>query len=110
MVLEQHDPRVRRAEQVRGHPLALLGAPLPSRRRVRVVRHRPTQQRVLGEAREETALHGGHRGAVDLVGVDDAGGGGVRAVDRPVDVEAWEQQVLSARGFKRVGRHSEYAT
>jgi hypothetical protein len=22
----------------------------------------------------------------------------------------WEKQVLSARGFKRVGRHSEYAT
>ena len=22
---------------------------------------------------------------------------------------AWEKQVLSARGFKRVGRHSEYA-
>jgi hypothetical protein len=28
-----------------------------------------------------------------------------------LDLEAlaWEKQVLSARGFKRVGRHSEYA-
>jgi hypothetical protein len=26
-----------------------------------------------------------------------------------VDRRAWEKQVLSARGFKRVGRHSEYA-
>jgi hypothetical protein len=25
------------------------------------------------------------------------------------DAGAWEKQVLSARGFKRVGRHSEYA-
>jgi hypothetical protein len=25
------------------------------------------------------------------------------------DVRAWEEQVLSATGFKRVGRHSEYA-
>ena len=24
-------------------------------------------------------------------------------------LEAWEKQVLSARGFKRLGRHSEYA-
>jgi hypothetical protein len=23
--------------------------------------------------------------------------------------QTWEKQVLSARGFKRVGRHSEYA-
>ena len=27
-----------------------------------------------------------------------------------VSFAAWEKQVLSARGFKRVGRHSEYAT
>ena len=27
----------------------------------------------------------------------------------PCFVVAWEKQVLSARGFKRVGRHSEYA-
>ena len=25
------------------------------------------------------------------------------------DVGPWEKQALSARGFKRVGRHSEYA-
>jgi hypothetical protein len=29
---------------------------------------------------------------------------------QPFCSAAWEKQVLSARGFKRVGRHSEYAT
>ena len=33
-----------------------------------------------------------------------------RAVGRREDLaQAWEKQVLSARGFKRVGRCSEYA-
>ena len=27
----------------------------------------------------------------------------------PPAMTTWEKQVLSARGFKRVGRHSEYA-
>jgi hypothetical protein len=30
-------------------------------------------------------------------------------VRRDAAPPAWEKQVLSARGFKRVGRHSEYA-
>ena len=33
-------------------------------------------------------------------------GGGLGALECPA---TWEKQVLSARGFKRVGRHSEYA-
>jgi hypothetical protein len=40
-------------------------------------------------------------------------GGGKHLVhvggDAPEKLGAWEKQVLSARGFKRVGRHSEYA-
>ena len=43
---------------------------------------------------------------VHLVGVDDAGGGGVRAVDRPVDVEAGEVDVAThAAGVEHVARH-----
>ena len=38
------------------------------------------------------------------VGRDD-----VRAEPRVGREATWEKQVLSARGFKRVGRHSEYA-
>jgi hypothetical protein len=33
----------------------------------------------------------------------------VLLVPAAVEVHAWEKQVLSARGFKRVGRHSEHA-
>jgi hypothetical protein len=34
---------------------------------------------------------------------------GARAPAIQIRSVAWEKQVLSARGFKRVGRHSEYA-
>ena len=43
---------------------------------------------------------------VDADGVEPADAGDLH---QPLALGAWEKQVLSARGFKRVGRHSEYA-
>ena len=38
-----------------------------------------------------------------------SGAAGAYELHEQIVVCAWEKQVLSARGFKRVGRHSEYA-
>ena len=37
------------------------------------------------------------------------GYGAVQKLSSSAELITWEQQALSARGFKRVGRHSEYA-
>jgi hypothetical protein len=70
-----------------------------------VIQSRAVAHKTMCEARAIVKDGRGARGSRQLrAKVElEAGAGGRRAV------RAWEKQVLSARGFKRVGRHSKYA-